>query len=195
MSKFLRWYGRVLALISLQVPDAQAHVLRRNATVAATRDTVALTCPGIPSLTRAFAQVTVEAHASCERVRSEMLARVSSQPQKWHDPHNNGKYTHDGGKDPAVLRLTRLTGDHRYTDAMELRLEDKKGAGRCAVQGCSESQVLSLLDFSTNYCNLRMLYCGKKEGCHPVENDFPIVETQGLHSFGAGLDPGACLKK
>ena len=49
-------------------------------------------------------------------------------------------------------------------------------------------------DFSTNYCNLRMLYCGSHEGCKPVQKDFAIEETSASPSWGASKNPDDCLQ-
>eukprot|EP00913_Durusdinium_trenchii_P020887 g19625.t1 len=53
-----------------------------------------------------------------------------------------------------------------------------------------EIKVFSLKDFSTNYCNLRNLYCGSEEGCKPVKHDFNNSEAcrpgeSGLQLVGA----------
>ena len=47
---------------------------------------------------------------------------------------------------------------------------------------------------STNYCNLRMMYCGEADGCHPVGSDVTVSETAVSPSTGAGTDKTACLK-
>jgi hypothetical protein len=44
------------------------------------------------------------------------------------------------------------------------------------MTGCSESQVTSYLDFSTNYCDLHDLYCGSKDGCKFVTSDLKYEE-------------------
>ena len=46
----------------------------------------------------------------------------------------------------------------------------------------------------TNYCNLRMLYCGSADGCKPVLHDLTAVEASVDPSIGAGKDQSACLK-
>merc|ERR1712048_42896 len=84
------------------------------------------------------------------------------------------------------------SGNRKYTDKMTFSLFDENG--KCSIQACSASQVFSVADFSTNYCNLRMLYCGSKEGCKPVATDAAIQETSKSPSFGAGSDATACLK-
>lgn len=146
-------------------------------------------CPGSPSSVHASAQVEATASASCAAVKEEMLARVQS--SEWTDPHNGGTYTLLGS-DGMQLDFSRLTGNKKYTDKMTFTLSDDTD-GRCSIQGCSESQVFSVADFSTNYCNLRNLFCGSAEGCKPVKNDFTTSESKVDHSFGASADPKACI--
>merc|ERR1712048_986836 len=84
------------------------------------------------------------------------------------------------------------SGNRKYTDKMTFSLFDENG--KCSIQACSASQVFSVADFSTNYCNLRMLYCGSSEGCKPVKHDFVTEEMKVSTSTGAGHDQAACLK-
>merc|ERR1711879_506109 len=88
----------------------------------------------------------------------------------WNDPHNNGTYTLLA-QSHSELDLSRETGDGKYTDKLTFTFQDL-GCGpagcTCQVSGCSQSQVFSIADFSTNYCNLRMLYCPASAGCHPL---------------------------
>ena len=51
-----------------------------------------------------------------------------------------------------------------------------------------------MLDGGTNYCDLKMLYCGSKDGCKPVVHDFTVSDelTQAFQSSNADLK--ACLK-
>lgn len=150
-------------------------------------------CPGSPAFVHASCKVSVEAHAPCDDVRNEVLSRVKGQYLKWHDPHNNGTYTlTDTGADGS-LSLQRVTGNKKYTDKMRFVFADAKD-GSCSVKACSESQVMSVADFSTNYCNLRMLYCSKGDGCHPVNSNFEVAELEVSPSFGAGTNKADCLK-
>ena len=67
---------------------------------------------------------------------------------------------------PSTLWLNRTTaGAGSYTDRLELKFA-VAGSG-CQLDACSESQVTSYADFSTNYCNLHDLYCGAAE-CVPL---------------------------
>ena len=56
-----------------------------------------------------------------------------------------------------------------YTDKMRFTLTESDGS--CSVDACSESQVTSVYDASTNFCNLRDLFCNKAGGCKIVKND------------------------
>jgi len=60
------------------------------------------------------------------------------------------------------------------------------------IKGCSESQSTSLRDFSTNYCNLRNLWCGAEDGCEVVTNSFTVLEHGHHPSIGAAHDFSAC---
>ena len=113
----------------------------------------------------ASAQVDVDFAVSCSVVATEIMARVNGE-SSWVDPHNGGTYACDSSSCPtdgSVLNLRRRTGDDRYTDKFDFHFT-AQGTG-CRLQGCSESQVNSYLDMSTNYCNLRVLYCGSLDGC------------------------------
>ena len=144
----------------------------------------------------ASAKVAAVADASCADVLEEINARVKGQPATWHDPHNNGVYSFikDDDDDGNTLKLKRLTGDRKYTDKLNLALEEK-AAGKCTIRGCSESQVTSVADFGTNYCNLRMLYCAREDGCVPILHDFSTKETDvSTSSAAAQHDMKLCLK-
>merc|ERR1712183_103724 len=96
------------------------------------------------------------------------------------------------GMELPKLRLHRVTGNKKYTDKILFSCQDVSGTAR--LSGCSASQVFSIADFSTNYCNLRMLYCGSKDGCKPVKSDFAYKEAVVSSSLGASHDASACLK-
>lgn len=154
---------------------------------------IANSCPGSSSLIHASCQVAVTADATCSEVMSEMEARVAGiSTGAWHDPHNNGTYS-EQDKGAGELSFQRLTGNKKYTDKLKFTFEDAP-SGTCNIQGCSESQVFSVKDFSTNYCNLRMLYCGMHQGCIPVKKDFAITETSVSPSLGASKNAADCLK-
>ena len=110
-------------------------------------------CPSSGSPLHASCKTTVEATGLCSAVREEMLARVAGQYATWHDPHNNGTYSVLDKSVSSTLQLQRVTGDKKYTDKITFTFEDT-AAGTCTFQGCSVSQVTSVADFSTNYCNM-----------------------------------------
>ena len=115
----------------------------------------------------------VKFYTSCSTVMAELQSRVSG-TNGWSDPHNGGAYTltsvSDGNPQmgiPGKITGQRVTGDDKYTDKFDFTFT---GTGisdepACNVSACSESQVSSVVDYSTNYCNLHSLYCTAKEGC------------------------------
>jgi lipocalin len=151
------------------------------------------TCPGSgASLFHTGMKITTTAAASCATVDAELTARIAGQYAAWHDPHNNGTYYDaDFGGDAS---FTRVTGDLKYTGKMTFTLVDGADADSCVIQACSESQVTSLSDFGTNYCNLKMLYCGSADGCVPVGADFTVGDetTEGISM--ASVDLSSCLQ-
>merc|ERR1712166_453872 len=93
----------------------------------------------------------------------------------------------------GTLSTSRLTGDGQFTDKQIFTLTDKS-ADSCQIKACSRSQVTSVLDMGTNYCALKMLYCGSADGCKPVESDFS-VSTEVTEKFSqSSIDLGACLQ-
>jgi hypothetical protein len=64
----------------------------------------------------------------------------------------------------------------------------------CKLEACSRSQVFSLLDMGTNYCNLKMLFCGSKDGCKPVAHDFTVAPELTESFQQSNVDLSACLK-
>ncbi len=96
---------------------------------------------------------------------------------------------------PWIIRVQRMTNmkdpdgeplpaEKQYTDEVNLVLVDGGSSpGRCKVFGCSESQVFSMLDGSTNYCNLRNLVC------------YPMVQKlERYRIFLSARSDLACLK-
>ena len=43
------------------------------------------------------------------------------------------------------------------------------------------AEVFSIADFSTNYCNVRNLYCGKEDGCVTVKHSFATEELKAAY--------------
>mmetsp|Transcript_64279 Transcript_64279/g.199415 ORF Transcript_64279/g.199415 Transcript_64279/m.199415 type:complete len:174 (+) Transcript_64279:63-584(+) len=124
-------------------------------------------CPGSPAWVHASCEATVSFPVACDAVRAEVKSRIAGE-NGWKDPHNGGKYSvlSDGA---GLLEVSRTTANGQYTDKMDLTFT-ADGSG-CKLEACSESQVTSVLDFSTNYCNLHNLWCGAKDGCPVAKQD------------------------
>ena len=154
----------------------------------------AIQCPGSKAwIHHASCQVSVTfTGTSCGEVYGEMTARIAGNGG-WVDPHNAGTYSvMEGSVQGKELHSKRLTGNKKFTD-LQL-FEFSEDGGDCVMTGCSESQVTSYADFSTNYCNTRMLLCGKADGCKPVNADAEYTEGNVKPSFGAGHSASDCLK-
>jgi hypothetical protein len=109
----------------------------------------------------------------------------------WVDPHNAGKYSvMEGSVEGKELHTKRVTGNKKFTD-LQLFEFTWDGAD-CVMTGCSESQVTSYSDFSTNYCNLHDLYCGSQDGCEIIFSDFKYTEEVKSCS---SADKGQCKPK
>jgi hypothetical protein len=117
----------------------------------------------------------------CHVVQEEMVARFQGENQ-WKDPHNEGTYTLLDDDDTTsttteIIQGSRRTGgDGKYTDLFDFALFTQSETGDCMVKACSESQVFSILDFSTNYCNLFGLYCNSADGCPVVKHELEYNE-------------------
>lgn len=148
---------------------------------------------------------------------AEMLARVSGD-NGWLDPHNAGTYAVSSSSDTS-LSVSRTTRNGAYIDLIAFELESSASGG-CVVSACSESQVTSIADFSTNFCtrtrrpkvtntplavsdmsdrvlmtagNMHNLYCGSAEGCPVASSDFDDYSEKISASMGAGSDKTACV--
>lgn len=125
----------------------------------------------IASPVRAGCNLTVNFAASCSRVTTEINARVHGQKNLWHDPHNNGTYRFVGANTVDHTSLERDSGTGskvKYTDAIDLTFLASPDDATCKLTATSKSQVFSILDFGTNYCNINDLYCSD-EACHPFD--------------------------
>eukprot|EP00603_Paraphysomonas_imperforata_P000979 CAMPEP_0114431864 /NCGR_PEP_ID=MMETSP0103-20121206/10842_1 /TAXON_ID=37642 ORGANISM="Paraphysomonas imperforata, Strain PA2" /NCGR_SAMPLE_ID=MMETSP0103 /ASSEMBLY_ACC=CAM_ASM_000201 /LENGTH=305 /DNA_ID=CAMNT_0001601487 /DNA_START=18 /DNA_END=938 /DNA_ORIENTATION=- len=129
-------------------------------------------CPGSPVRMHAKCEMEVEFTQPCDSVLTEINARVSGKGG-WTDPHNGGIYSITN-QTSTFLSGQRITGDGKYTDLFDFSFTSSSGG--CSVEACSESQVNSLLDFSTNYCNLHSLYCSSSSGCPTVGADLVYNE-------------------
>ena len=122
---------------------------------------------------------------------SEISARLNS--DSWIDPHNRGTYTElSNDESKGLIEAKRVTYTMQYTDLLNFSFEPASAStdycngncnfnganseGGCFVKACSQSQVTSILDFNTNYCNLRNLYCNTEDGCVVIEHDLESYE-------------------
>jgi len=152
-----------------------------------------MTCPGTSALVACGMQVTATADAPCDQVLAEMKARVAGQARgAWVDPHNGGTYSVQsyGG----TFSTSRVTGDRKYTDKQIFTLEPEGMGGACKIEACSRSQVFSIGDFGTNYCDLKMLYCGSRDGCKPVLHDFTVRSEDTQKFAQSSVNLRSCFK-
>jgi len=152
-------------------------------------------CPGSGAwLPHAKTQVAATAKASCADVKAEIEARTSGQ-NGWVDPHNGGIYSILSSSDAQVATKRTTNPKHSvggqvYTDKQIFTLA--ANGDSCDISACSESQGASLKDFSTNYCDIRNLYCGSADGCKTVKHDFPSSQSSVTASSGQS-DFSACI--
>ena len=67
---------------------------------------------------------------------------------------------------------------------------------RCKIEACSRSLDDSDADDdgATNYCTLKMMFCGPADGCKPVMHSFNLVGSEATEpSAGAIADMSKCL--
>jgi hypothetical protein len=119
----------------------------------------------------------------CLKVLEEINLRLNHE-SSWVDPHNNGKYellssssaTDDNGEHVVFVKASRQTGSGQYTDLLTIQLTEREDH-TCVLEACSESQVTSIFDSSTNYCNLHNLYCGEAS-CDAVKHEFTAYKEE-----------------
>jgi len=136
-----------ISLVSSQLPNISSFFMSSSTK-----------CPTSPATMHAGCEVAITFDNSCDAVYNEMMARVNGQYNSWHDPHNNGTYIITSSSPSKEIDLDRKTGDGSgYTDKILFTLTPSPVNG-CAVTGCSASQVFSIGDYGTNYCNIYNLY-------------------------------------
>jgi len=138
------------------------------------------TCPGSKAFIHAKTEMTVTFQDSCADVQSVIKARISgSTSGAWTDPHNKGHYALKSSSDSSMALQHITSGKNHggpYTDEILLTFTSSGSAG-CSVDACSESQVTSVLDFSTNFCNIHDLYC-TDAGCNPIAGANKLAYTE-----------------
>lgn len=149
-------------------------------------------CPGSPAPRHAKCSLQIEFDQPCTEVQAEVAARLRGK-QGWRCPKTHpGTYTLISASAGAV-RGTRETGPgsmppgpgKSYTDAFGFTFADNAGGGGCTAHACSESQGASGCDFSTNYCNVRNLYCNSSEGCKVLRHELTSKEKFGASCYHA----------
>jgi hypothetical protein len=152
----------------------------------AATDTLVLadsSCPGSAAWIHAKTTIKAAFANSCAEVQAEVKARAEgSTSGKWTDPHNGGSYTEPAAAgDVWSLEHKAAKG---YIDKVKLTFSDAANGG-CNLNACSESQVTSVLDMSTNFCNIHDLYCADA-GCHVLGSKLSYTEdvsaSSGQHS-------------
>ena len=84
-----------------------------------------------------------------------------------------------------------MTGNKKYTDKLNMKLTPSNTS--CIISSCSESQITSYADFSTNYCNMHVLYCGSQDNCPIVTWDFNYSEAKKASS--GQVNANDCIAK
>mmetsp|Transcript_25988 Transcript_25988/g.35881 ORF Transcript_25988/g.35881 Transcript_25988/m.35881 type:complete len:412 (+) Transcript_25988:145-1380(+) len=178
------------ALLLLLVVSVLACAVSQNEKISTANQDI---CPGSSSYIHAKCSLSVVFQTSCDQVRTEMMGRMSSHFTGWQDPHNGGQYSITSADSAfQVIQGEHITGNGRYTDKLKFKLEETKD-GQCTLHGCSESQVFSVLDFSTNFCNLYNLYCNSGDGCKTIDFDLRRKST----NYGSCMsrDAKQCITK
>lgn len=190
---FLALFFSSLPMITVAHPDANANTSSSSSPPQ---------CPGSAATTHAKCSMSVMFKGvDCSAMRQEIMARVEGK-NGWEDPHNRGTYStrSESPASPssvAPLLLKRLTTNKStsfkhviYTDYFNILFMPSSQAKGCEIEACSESQGHSILDFSTNYCNLHNLFCGEQDGCttltiHHNYSYHETLETCAMHDMNA----------
>lgn len=162
-------------------------------------------CPSTPAWTAAGMRITTLATSSCDKVLGEMKARVDGQSRSvlnaWQDPRGSGWYTEEDyaqGQFGNSFSTSRSTGDGEYIDRQIFTLKPQwlvpNVKAGCKIYACSRSQVRSFSDNGTNYCNLKMLFCGTADGCKPIKHDLDFSQGESTQKFSqASVDLKKCF--
>eukprot|EP00591_Stephanopyxis_turris_P012455 CAMPEP_0195518182 /NCGR_PEP_ID=MMETSP0794_2-20130614/12500_1 /TAXON_ID=515487 /ORGANISM="Stephanopyxis turris, Strain CCMP 815" /LENGTH=171 /DNA_ID=CAMNT_0040647107 /DNA_START=50 /DNA_END=565 /DNA_ORIENTATION=+ len=138
----------------------------------------ASSCPGSPVALHARCELTVTFQNPCSDVHDEILARIQgSMNGTWTDPHNGGNYTLLSDSDTLIDAQRHVGAGHGDYKPDKFGIGLTSNGDSCDVDACSESQILSVEDFSTNYCNTFNLFCGTDDGCKPLEHDLSSTIT------------------
>ena len=158
----------------------------------------ASSCPGSPVNKHAACSVSIQFKNSCADVQAEISARIAKNMDRKSHP---GQYKEilDAG---SCTKGSRTTGSGAqpgpYTDIFGFAFQ--QAGNSCSVHACSESQVRSLCDYSTNFCNLFNLFCSSADGCAHALHDLSYTYSTGTscdHTSSCGgveADPKMCTR-
>jgi hypothetical protein len=138
-------------------------------------------CPSSPAWFHAQCSMTFQINDfMCRDVKEEIERRILGK-DNWMDPKSHpGKYQLLDSEQDSTL-AQRTTGDgSNYVDKFMFTYSDVEGQG-CLVTGCSVAQSPSKYDYSTNYCNMHNLICGKQENCKVSRHDMRPPKEQFLN--------------
>ncbi|CAE7251079.1 unnamed protein product [Symbiodinium natans] len=177
-----RWTLAAPLLASLVT---RGHSLVQRAPSAEHCGLTAAACPGspVPAGDHSACSESIVFQAPCASVQQEIEARIRLNMDR---KQLLGNYTLLDSEAGACTKASRATNPHAdpgpFTDLFGFRY--MSAGSHCHVLGCSESQVESLCDFSTNFCNMFNLYCSEADGCASVHHDLKYDPEQ----FGRACD-------
>jgi len=109
---------------------------------------------------------------SCENVRTKLI----NQMNQWAGDSNCGQisdscpsmpcgqnclYEFIETQEDGTVKGKHLTPVKRYSDSLTFKFEDQSNTNSCKIDANSDSDTwYAILDFGTNYCNLRNLLDG-----------------------------------
>ena len=130
-------------------------------------------CPGSGADDHhAACSLEINFEAPCSDVELEVASRVQRSLDRKSHP---GQYIQLRHQEGVCLRGSRTTGPGAepgpFTDLFGFSFVPAGAATKCTVTSCSESQVRSSCDFSTNFCNLFNLFCNSDDGCAPMHHE------------------------
>ena len=172
----VQWLAMLALLLLLASTDARPLTLRRKMVQKSPA------CPGSPASRHSQCSLKVDFDQSCVQVAAEIVARLRGE-QGWRCPKSHPGSYELISESAAAVQGRRTTGagatppgpGKSYTDAFGFQLAASASGGGTG-HTCSESQGPSFCDYSTNYCNMRNLYCNTAEGCKVVHHELTSKE-------------------
>eukprot|EP00931_Biecheleriopsis_adriatica_P020362 TRINITY_DN13632_c0_g2_i1.p1 TRINITY_DN13632_c0_g2~~TRINITY_DN13632_c0_g2_i1.p1 ORF type:complete len:194 (+),score=23.62 TRINITY_DN13632_c0_g2_i1:74-655(+) len=165
-----------------------ANVLRKKKALGESCGLTPKGCPGspVPWSEHASCSESIRFEASCADVQEEIEARIKQNADRKELPGNYSLIFEVADTCIKGSRATNPAADPGpFTDLFGFVFS---GSGQtCTVNSCSESQVPSHCDLSTNFCNMYNLYCNSAAGCEPILHDI----SYGFVTFGQNCNHGA----